>query len=165
MNPSIGDGRAMREFHRQWAQRLEKAAGHSNHRVKVRLGDFDAINTHGSMHSVKCVTCGLSGEISIPENAAERTTCPRCAHVPIETWTSRGQAGLVPPETSKVKHPQTVTADSVDEEDAQLEAYLASDTAELSLESKPLVAGEDESEGDEQTERSGQSDVVTDDVE
>lgn len=134
----ISEGRAMREFYREWDKRLERAAGRTVQQVSVRMGDFDARNTHGSMYSVRCVRCGLSGEISIPENTAQRTKCPRCAHVPESEWQSRGQAGLLPPE--KPKKPLVIV--TVDAEEEEIERH-EDDPVELSLAPKIITAGDD----------------------
>jgi NAD-dependent SIR2 family protein deacetylase len=86
--------RLMHEIAGEWA------AKHEKHYVqpKLRLGDFDTVNSRGSIYEVTCVRCSLTGEISIPEHDTARTRCPRCQQVPESEWQSRGQAGLLPPE-------------------------------------------------------------------
>jgi hypothetical protein len=108
----------------------------------VRLGDFEGRNTHGSMHDVKCLRCGLSGTISIPEaDITRRSTCPRCHHIPEIEWQSRGQAALLPPEQLKPAIRQIVTADA--EDDVIEDAASSDEPSELSTEA--LIAQADAS--------------------
>jgi hypothetical protein len=107
-------------FDHLWAAEHRKRhphEGRQTHSLSVRIGDFDALNTHGSMFDVRCVKCGLAGTISIPEKDFLRTQCPRCHHIPESLWQVKGWAGLLKPEKPKVKLPQSVTVDSIEDDE------------------------------------------------